>query len=264
MSDSVLDFYEHLSETYHLIWKDWTADVKWQGNVLDSIIRKATNKQPQQLRVHDCSCGIGTQSIGLALRGYRVHATDLSPTSVERAQKNAADLGARLTFGVADFRYLQRTVQQTFDVVLSCDNSLPHLLTQAELEMAAGSIHQVLDPGGVFIASIRDYDQMKRARPPGRPPRKLRDSDGERIYFQTWEWSSDGTTYELEFFILRNNGTGWLPPISSKTRYRAVQRRELSEALGMAGFEQIEWLLGEHNPYYQPLVIARKSPSLGS
>jgi len=264
VNDSVLDFYEHLSESYHLIWKDWNADVKWQAKVLDSIIRKATNKQPQRLRVHDCSCGIGTQAIGLALRGYRVYATDISPKSVARAQKNAADLGAMLTFGVADFRCLERTVKHTFDVVLSCDNSLPHLLTQTELKMAVESIYRVLDPGGIFIASIRDYDLMKRERRSGRLPRKSRDGDGERIYFQTWDWSLDGTTYAVEFFILQNKGTGWLPPISAKTRYRAVQRRELTEALSRIGFERIEWLLGEDNPYYQPLLIARKPPLAGT
>jgi hypothetical protein len=50
-------------------------------------------------------------------------------------------MGVELTFGVADFRTLARDVDGTFDVVISCDNSLPHLLTDDDLHAAARNIH---------------------------------------------------------------------------------------------------------------------------
>ena len=64
----------------------------------------------------------------MALRGYQVHGTDISPAAVERAQREAARLGATLTTAVADLRALD-AVPGTYAVVLSCDNALPHLLT---------------------------------------------------------------------------------------------------------------------------------------
>ena len=65
----------------------------------------------------DCSCGIGTQAIGLALRGHDVLATDLSPGAVERAAREAAAMGTHLAIGVADFTRLAEQVEGTFACV---------------------------------------------------------------------------------------------------------------------------------------------------
>ena len=106
--DSVLQFYQSLASDYHLIFAEWQESVRWQGEMLDEIIRASLGRQPASLL--DCTCGIGTQAIGLALRGYTVHATDLSRAAVERARREAASLGASLTFGVADLRTLATAV----------------------------------------------------------------------------------------------------------------------------------------------------------
>ena len=64
--------------------------VRRQGEALDKLIRSELGDAPQA--VLDCSCGIGTQAIGLALRGHDVLATDLSPASVDaRAARGGVD-----------------------------------------------------------------------------------------------------------------------------------------------------------------------------
>src|SRR5262249_28346829 len=156
------DFYDNLADNYHLIFADWKASVERQGEILDRIIRARSDVVGSLL---DCSCGIGTQAIGLAVRGYRVHATDLSPAAVERAQREAERFGVSITFGVADFRTLARQVDGVFGVVLSCDNALPHLLTDTDLELATQNIRAKLNPGGLLLASIRDYDELLTTRP---------------------------------------------------------------------------------------------------
>jgi glycine/sarcosine N-methyltransferase len=175
--------------------------------------------------VLDCACGIGTQAIGLAMRGYTVHATDLSPAAVARAAREAASFGAALTFDVADFRSLEAKVIDTFDVVLCCDNTLAHLLEDADLRMAAAQMRTRLTPGGLLLASIRDYDQlvvpsaatsppsvpglpgMHRSQRPGRPqgtmPQVFDDADGRRIACQVWDWAPTGN-----LICLRNFSSG--------------------------------------------------------
>src|SRR3712207_9386386 len=96
MYDPVIQFYDRLASDYHLIFADWKQAVLRQGQILDALIR-AEVSQPVQ-SVLDCSCGIGTQAIGLALRAYRVHATDLSPAAVERARREATSFGVEITF----------------------------------------------------------------------------------------------------------------------------------------------------------------------
>jgi glycine/sarcosine N-methyltransferase len=136
-SGSVLEFYDSSADSYHLVGANWDDMVRTQGEVLDKVIRGILPLD--SIKILDCSCGIGTQAIGLALKGYEVRATDLSPKAIARAELEPARLGASVSFGVADFRCLEN-VAGRYDVVISCDNSLPHLLTEDDLLLALESI----------------------------------------------------------------------------------------------------------------------------
>jgi 2-polyprenyl-3-methyl-5-hydroxy-6-metoxy-1,4-benzoquinol methylase len=123
MDDPVARFYDDLAGDYHLFFDDWRTSVLWQGEVLDKVIQGQLGRGG--LSVLDCACGIGTQAIGLAGRGYRVHTTDISPTAVERAGKESVSFGVPLTTATADLRTLASQVPGAFDVVLACDNAYP-------------------------------------------------------------------------------------------------------------------------------------------
>jgi glycine/sarcosine N-methyltransferase len=252
-------FYDVLAEGYHLIFLDWAASRARQGVLFDGLIRDTLGAGPKD--VLDASCGIGTQALGVAARGHRVFASDISPASVARAEREATALGLKLAgFAVADMRTLSDQISQRFDVVLSCDNALPHLLEDEELAAAAHQLHAVLRPGGLLIATIRDYDAAQPA-PGAAVPTELRilgEGDSRRIVFQLWTWAADGQSYEVEQFILRPQGEGWLTT-SARTRYRALKREELSRALTAAGFRDVRWHMPETSGFYQPMVTARRS-----
>src|SRR5512134_1318882 len=108
MTDRVQQFYDDLAEDYHLIFPEWKQAVLGQADTLDALIRAQKGAPP--LTVLDCTCGIGTQAIGLALKGYAVHATDLSATAVERARREAEGFGVTMTFGVANLLELETQV----------------------------------------------------------------------------------------------------------------------------------------------------------
>jgi len=44
------------------------------------------------------------------------------------------------------------------------------------------------------------------------------------------------------------------------SEYRCLLRGELSAALELAGFEQVQWLMPQESGFYQPIVLARKNP----
>jgi len=66
-------FYDKLSPFYHLIYPDWEASIELQAQQIDQIIAKHWGDQSRQLL--DVSCGIGTQSLGLAAIGYEINAS---------------------------------------------------------------------------------------------------------------------------------------------------------------------------------------------
>lgn len=254
--DPALQFYEQLASDYHLIFADWKESVQKQGEILDHIIRAQMSFVPSS--VLDCSCGIGTQAIGLAMRGYQVHATDLSPTAVERAAIEAKSFGVSLTFGVADLRDLDTVVSGSFDVVLSCDNALPHLLSREDLLLAAHSMKSKLKPDGLLLVSIRDYDSIVAEKPCSTTPQIIDTPSGRRIVFQVWDWLKDGRTYQIHQFIIRQTQEKW-NTAHYTTLYRTLLRDELGQILQDVGFKKLDWLMPSISGYYQPIVVAHNS-----
>ncbi|MBB3126030.1 2-polyprenyl-3-methyl-5-hydroxy-6-metoxy-1,4-benzoquinol methylase [Paenibacillus rhizosphaerae] len=256
MGPSTQDFYDDMSESYHLIYEDWKHTVSSQGEFWDRWIRSRFQLPGSgRIRILDASCGIGTQSLGLALQGFEVTATDLSPNSVERARREAEAMGLSIRFGTADFRTLEQDVAGTFDVVFSADNAVPHLLTDEDLMIACRQFYNKCLPGGMVIITIRDYDSLIRERPRATQPRIL--NHGKRIVFQVWDWSEDGSTYTTRQFILQDQLGTWKTE-SYAAMYRAVQRSELSYFLQQAGFQRVEWVMPEQSGFYQPIVTAAK------
>ena len=255
MSGPVIDFYDRLSVLYrHNIGWDWDAAMRKEGVTLDRMIAR-TMDRPGPYRLLDCSCGIGTQAIGLAIRGHRVHATDLSPVSIDCARAEAERAGVEMSFGVADYRCLEDDVPETFDIVLSCDNSIAHCLTDADLDAALGSMKSRLRPDGLLLLSARDYDALVADRPRFNNQHVQDRTDGRRIVFQLWDWDDDGRRYKMHQFLMRNQDDGFRVD-HFETRLRALLRDELIAAIRKAGYDQVRWHPPEDTGYLQPIVTA--------
>lgn len=255
MDDSVRAFYDDFAGDYHLLFADWPASISYQAETLDRLIRAELGAGPRSLL--DCACGIGTQAIGLALRGHRVRATDLSPVAVERLREEAAARGADVDASVADLGALRRQVSGAFDVVLACDNVLPHLLTDNDLHRAVANMAAMLTPGGLFLVSVRDYDLLKKTRPRTAEPRAFDDPDGRRIAFQVWDWHDDGDRYRVHQFIIRQTGDAWNTRHAAPD-YRTLGRAELATSVQSTGLLDLRWHEPATSGYYQPIMTARK------
>lgn len=251
---SVVDFYDGLATDYHLVYEDrWDEAVDWQGAALDELIR---SRRPQASGVLDCSCGIGTQAIGLALRGYRVHGTDISKASIERARAEAARLGAEVSLGVADFRELG-DVSGEFDVVISCDNALPHLLDDDDLLRALRSMRSKLSPGGLLLISTRDFDRALVDRPSA-PVIQVVAGPPRRLIVRLHDWDApDSSLYTVRFLILTETKTGWTL-VEHSTRYRAITSEAMAEAAQQAGFSQPTWMSATDIGFHQPVMLAER------
>jgi SAM-dependent methyltransferase len=257
MSDSVARFYDELAPYYHLIFGDWKRTVQKQAQVLDTLIR-LRKPAPPSMSVLDCSCGIGTQAIGLALRGYRVQGSDLSSRAVERARREAVGFGVSASFTVADFRTLESDVAGTFDLVISCDNALPHLLTHEDLRLAARNMGSKLNVAGLLLVSLRDYDRLLQEKPQATMPAVYDGPEGKRVVFQVWDWPADGPVYRVHYFLLREERGEW-QTFHQTTVYRALLRDELTNVLRDVGFSDIRWHLSEETGYFQPIATAFKT-----
>lgn len=257
MTDSVVNFYDDLAADYHLIYANWDYAIERQSIILDHIISSFFENQANtKISVLDCSCGIGTQAIGLAKRGYVVTGTDISQSSILRARREADSREVSITFNVADFRSLQKDVEGEFDVVLSADNALPHLLSDEDLSLAFQNISSKLRQDGLLVVTLRDYDKLVAAKPHVTQPNVF--DEGKRITFQVWNWANDMKTYQVLQFVLQDVDGKWETK-SFTTTYRALLRNEVDSLLRTGGFTGVKWHMPEETGFHQPILTALKS-----
>lgn len=245
-------FYDDLAPFYHLIFADWEESITRQAAILDGIIRQEWGDGVETIL--DVSCGIGTQSIGLAQLGYHVTASDLSPQAVARAGKEAAARGLHIDFSVADMRQVYGHHQREFDVLISCDNSVPHLLSDEEIQDAFREFYRCLRSGGGCLISVRDYDREVRSGIQVKPY-GIREQDGIRyVIFQVWEF--EGDCYRLSMYIIQDEGGSACLTHVFRTKYYAVSPTRLEELLRDAGFIRVRRIDGD---FYQPVIVGSKS-----
>jgi 2-polyprenyl-3-methyl-5-hydroxy-6-metoxy-1,4-benzoquinol methylase len=253
MAETILDFYEPLADYYHLIFEDWNESIERQARVLNPII--ASEISPGGLRILDCACGIGTQAIGFAKAGHQVVASDLSQAAVTRAKRETEIRGLSIKFYVSDMTSLAEIEESGFNVVAALDNALPHLVVD-EVRRVVRAMGSKLGPGGLFIASTRDYDQLMTQRPTMQEPIFYGKEGERRIVHQVWEWIDDAR-YIVHLYITTQSEKMWTSH-HFVSEYRCLLREELSNALEHAGFLDVRWLMPGESGFYQPLVLARK------
>ena len=241
-------FYDELAPYYHLIFADWEKSIKRQARQLDDIIKSHWGAEFRSIL--DVSCGIGTQTLGLAEQGYQVTASDLSPEAIERARREAEKRRLHIDFSVADMRKAHEHHPGRFDLVISCDNSVPHLLSDAEIQEAFESFYRCVRPGGGCLITVRDYDREERSDVKV-VPYGIRQTEGVTyLVFQVWEF--DGDHYDLSIYIIEDAGGEKGIAHIFRTRYYAVSPRRLQELMKEAGFQNVHQVESE---FYQPVIV---------
>jgi SAM-dependent methyltransferase len=253
MTRTNLRFYEELAAHYHLIFDDWNAAIERQAQVLGSLIHSHANGSC--LRVLDCSCGIGTQSLGFAKLGYSVLGSDLCPAAIDRAKKEAGKRGLSISFRVSDMTSLAEIAETGFDVVASLDNALPHLDAN-EVKLAIRAMASRIKPGGLLLASIRDYDALIAERPTMQEPAFYGKGGDHRIVHQVWDWTGLDR-YAVHLYITIHTGPDWTVH-HFVSEYRCVLRDDLSNVLRASSFTNPQWIMPAESGFYQPLMLAIK------
>ncbi len=247
-------FYDGLATDYHLIYGDrWEAAVDRQGAALARLI---AGLAPGARTVLDCSCGIGTQAIGLARAGYRVTGSDVSEAALQRARREARQLGAEVGLARADFRDLS-ALGGGFDVVLSADHAVPHMLTAADVTAALRGMREALAPGGLLLVSTRDYDAAMRERTASAPPTLIA-GPPRRVVVRLHDWDgADSPLHTVRFLVLTEGEAGWTV-VEHGVRYRAVTAQELAAAAMNVGLEAVRWHSADTVGFHQPVMSARR------
>lgn len=245
-------YYDHLAPYYKYIYADWEASLGRQAGVLDGVIREYFGEKVH--RILDAAYGIGTQSIGLAQLGYEVSASDISPGELEQARREAGRRNVQIEFNVADMRHLSLTHQKKFDLVIACDNAIPHLLSNAEILKAFLEFYQCTTSEGGCLISVRDYENLERGGKRMNPRTVHETEEGKLLLFDLWEF--DGDFYDFTTYALLDKGKELVETqVIRGGRYYCVTVPTLENLLEQVGFRRVVTL---RDRFFQPLILGMK------
>jgi SAM-dependent methyltransferase len=246
----VQGFYDELASIYHLVYEDWEASVARQGAALGSLIRENWGERARS--VFDAAVGIGTQALGLIAGGFSVTGGDVSALAVARARREAAARGLPLACLVADFRWLPIR-SASVDVVLACDNALPHLDSEGDIRRALAQFFRCARPGGGCLISMLDYGIPPASGTVEVRPYGARAWAGRPYHVrQVWTWRGPRYGFSLEFNPVDGTDADALVLRSS---YLAIPVKRMAELMRAEGFEAVRRVDGR---FFQPVVLGTR------
>ncbi len=192
-----------IAEQYTLLsqhYDDWFS-LQWpepayrQGKAIEKIFKNF--QLPNNARVLDLTCGIGTQAIGLALQGYEVVALDISDGQLRKAKEeaNKIDPNLKIEWILGDATEPKKYVNGTFDAVISFGNSLPLLGNEEAIISCMRQSQTILKSNGLLLVSMRDHSELRKTRPYLMGSGKLNNKDRQGIWIETGEWLQGQNRY---------------------------------------------------------------------
>jgi SAM-dependent methyltransferase len=244
-------FYDDIAELYDLIYADWEGSMRRHGAAISAMLGRTDGSGA---RILDVSAGIGTQALPLAALGYEVVARDLSAGAIARLRREAESRGLALDADTADMRSVGGSVSGSFDAVIAFDNSVPHLLSDAEIADALRGFADLLVEGGALLISVRDYGLVDR-RPTSFHSYGERKRGGRTFRLgQAWKWL-DAAHYDTTMIIEREENGVWNEVVRTEARYYAIAIERLLALMRSAGLEAERVA---DVPFFQPVLRGRR------
>ena len=213
----------------------WPARIEREGPFLLSVLGSAP--EPSVL---DLGCGTGEHADYLASRGLRAVGIDRSEAQIDKAREYEGRHGpAGPAFLLGDLAKLTEVTSERFGGALWLGNGLPHL-EDKELATVLGQLRARLLPGAVVLIQLLNYERIRR-REIRHLPLNFRDDPaepGEGVFVRLMTF--DGPRHVRFNPLTLALRPGEDPPAELKgaqeVRLRAWTRREVAEALEVAGF----------------------------
>lgn len=248
---SVREFYDALAPWYHLVYQDWERAIARHGDALSALIASEWGSRAR--RVIDASVGVGTQALGLVAKGYDLIGADIAMGAVRRAADESRRRSLQLPCVVADMRTLPFG-DRIADVIVACDNSLPHLLSRGEICIALTEFIRCLRHGGGCVISLRDYgappaDGTVEIKPYGE--RRWGNRLGDLR--QVWRWR--GSLYDVSFELIASDGSGDVLVSTPHTTYFAVPPAVVADLMQEVGFKGVRRADGG---LFQPVLVGTR------
>lgn len=143
------NFYDAVSGFYNKMI-DFEKNLRLRVNAYKNIFEKVGD-------VADLGCGIGLDSIALAMNGHDVTAFDISPKMIDETNKNAAKFNIEMKTLLSSIESIPNSFKNHFRNVVCVGNTIAHL-NASQLKKALKKMHGMLMPAGKLFLHILNYE----------------------------------------------------------------------------------------------------------
>jgi 2-polyprenyl-3-methyl-5-hydroxy-6-metoxy-1,4-benzoquinol methylase len=197
----------------------------------------------------DLGAGFGLHAIPLARRGFSVLALDSCETLLNDLKQRAGSLPIRIVN--ANLLEFRAHLAVPPDVILCMGDTLTHLPDQSSVEALFRDAAASLGPGGVFVATFRDYVTATLENEARFIPVR---SDAERILTCFLEYAD--STVRVHDLLYQREGGSWRLHAGSYRKLRLAPQWVVRQ-LGSLGLAVVR----DTVPGGMVRVIARKAPA---
>jgi 2-polyprenyl-3-methyl-5-hydroxy-6-metoxy-1,4-benzoquinol methylase len=181
----------------------------------------------------DAGCGSGFHSVLLSQLGVDVVGMDVSSEMLHLAEEHARAHNVRLRTLQGSFENLGDLIQERFTSVFVMGNSLTHLLSMAALKKVLQNFATMLEPQGVLIIQVLNYEKVFASRESFKSEKKA----ANKTFVRSYEYDDDGIRFNI---LTREEGNVTAGEKIQTIRLRPVFRVELETLLDQVGFTDID------------------------
>ena len=239
----------------------WPERIRREAPFLTEVLEKAPTRS-----VIDLGCGTGEHCRFLAGEGFEVVGLDRSESMLAKAQEQP--LPPNLRFVLGEIQQVSEAVKTRFGAALSLGNVLVHLTGRQDLEEAFASLAQVLEPKGLFLFQILNYERIFEGKVRHLPLSFRQHEDGEIVFLRLLEPLEDGRVRFCPTTLSYHPQAD--PPVevvrSRMVELRGWKREDLIPLLENAGLSILSAhgdLIGgpfEPETSYDLVLVAQRTP----
>ncbi len=205
--------------------------------------------------VLDCACGTGIHLALFHQMGLQPFGSDISEDMLRVAKLNLQ--GTTIPLKKEDFRSLEQSWHDTYDMVVCLTTSLPYMRTDDELKIALQSMYDRLNPGGILVITSGITDSLLDAQPKFIPARV---NQNDAFYF-VCEYTENTMTFNILYV---KKGPEVMEHVFTSTTYNAMRKSVVHAALTTIPFSTISYFGDYDFSDYTPessknlIIVAQK------
>lgn len=183
--------------------------------------------------VLELGCGTGSMTERLAMAGYDMIGSDLSPDMLEIAMEKKDASGLNILYLLQDMCEFE--LYGTVRAIVSVCDSMNYILEEEDLLQVFRLVNNYLDPGGMFIF---DLNTTKKYRDMGETTIAENREEASFIWENYFDEEEKINEYDLTLFI-RDEEDGRFDRFEEFHEQRAYSLTEIGELIRESGMELI-------------------------